>query len=483
MEFDSHGQPSFRTFISFGNSQKYYSMLEKMNISPKRVRQSIEDNIIALYDNHIDENLTELLLSNKLCNPNLAETLDFSNDAKLHASSVYVLQNKVVLVSEGEQPSRDYLSMIELVSELKKSKANNTEYKWLFPMTDVYELIIREIDSHTKTNIKVSTNRRSVSTRISFSTIATRTPVSLLNVVRRKWFKIMSVQGSSYSHNAAWAWYKERKGLSWLSETMEETIEKSSPLFSDKVSLFNYISSLSESTKVVRSYSPIESCASDKESIVSMIRFSQWHGRVLSSDRESLNESRQFELHKVVEKIWRLSCLPDVFAREEIIREILVTCPDFLMEHDIRTTHYEMTKNQIALGTLINYAKASKSTFREKEVLCKFIESMNLGIVGTFEIRQRYDSKLGGYAGHGVYRGKFDGIKCEIDVTDYNLNYILIEDLNKSMMGFNTIKQFIIEQKWHANSQESKTGLFYDIKKNIIVERGGKFRVEVITRK
>lgn len=481
-EFDELGQPSFRTYVSFGNSRKYFAMLNKLSIKPAAVRREISENFELLYRKPISKQEYKLLLEHKASNPIIAESFDFNNDAKMHAASVYLLQEPVILVSEGGLPETQLLSLMDLFPEIKR-KADCDEYKWLFQMSTAYDLLIKEVESYRNCKIVVRSNQRSISTRIPFMTVATKSPINLLDVVRRRWFNQVNVRGSTYSHNAAYDWYKSKPGFQWLSDTHDESLARAE-IFSDPVSMYNFVSSISHEPKVVRAFCPMDTSASTQQAIASMIRYTQWKGRVLSTDRQEMEEERSFEIRKLAEKIWRISRLPEHSNPVEILKNTLKMAPDFLSETTLKTAHYEMTRGHIALGVLINFVKSAPKTQREKEILSSYIESVGMGVLGSYERRQKFNPESQTYDGLGIFKGKFDGVKVELRISDNNLEKITINRISDLSRAAHALKQFIKDHGWISPTidQPSKNPHF-DASRCKLVYQGGKSRFLVEERK
>jgi len=449
LELDESGQPSFRTYLSFGESKKYFDLKRRMGVESKELMLDIMNDPQTLFLKPRDSVDMLFKLKLKADNPQLAESLQFSNDAKMHAASVYILQDNVMLVSQrNNDVSRIFTSLIKLPDMLIKSK--KADYKWLFQYSRVYDLVIAQLSEHKASSISVRTNRRSVSSVISLSSLAIKVPIPLLDILKRKWFKADGIRGSAYSHNSAFSWYQSQDSFKWLRESYEETITDTNYPFKDTLSMYNFIMSNGYNKKTIRAYCPMEFMSSDIQSITSMIKYCQWKGRIMISPSNTSTIKTQESIRELTEKIWRLTKCPPTVDRVEIMKDIIMNSPTYLFNTDRKSSHFEMTRSHLSLCVIGHFFKTYK-TMPNFDKILKMIESLNMGVVGAFARRQSYVD--GKYLGTGIYKGKFDGQKLELRIKDDELVTVVAESPDSLLRSTHALREFIRERGWKMDSK------------------------------
>jgi hypothetical protein len=440
VEFDRTGQPRFRTHISFGQSLKYKSMQSKMGIEPRAVVSEVESKPVLLVRPTMKPEETALMLKYKATNPVIAESMQFQNDAKMHAASVYILQEKVMFVTSNAIEGQHMTSLLSLFDHIQNIE--DGDYKWLFQFSHLYDNIVAGLDSLRDSSIAPPERRRSVSAKVNLRMISAKAPVSLMNVLRRKWFGIENIRGSRFSHKASFEWYRESRGLSWMGDTLEETLASDECPFRDSISLINYVHSTDQSWKSIRSYCPMDPCSSDLQMIWSMIKYCQWRGRrcvnVLS--RETVT-TRENDYRRLSEKLWRVTTAPPGLDRIQVMREIFRTSSvDFSL--DFSKPDFELTRAHKAVSVIANYMRTERKKRRAQVRLLEAIESVGQGTVGKYEIRQRRNSD-GEYVGRGLFRGRFDGQKVEIHLRDNYVRKLVFSSIESTSFALPALKTFL----------------------------------------
>jgi hypothetical protein len=255
-DYQSNGAKNARTYLSFGQSRKYIEFRKKMEVTSSTMDDILDDDPSIAYRKPTNTKESLSLLRLKSMNPALAESMVFQTDSVLHAASAYILQEPVILLSSGLlEVDHKHVRIFELEDEFKgveKSIDCNSQMI-ISPHWRFYDSVVELLKSYK--NSVLSTNE--VNSRAGYCKFVLNSDelvmsVSIIDVVKRKWFNDVDTRGNSYMHKMVWEHHK--LSHKWLRETAEETL-KESP-FSNHWSLRNYLFSLSASKKSIQSYCP-----------------------------------------------------------------------------------------------------------------------------------------------------------------------------------------------------------------------------------
>jgi len=437
LEFSPDGKPTTRTYLSFGQGELFNKFKSRNNLSPDIIRNSLKENIMSLYDKPKDNESALLKLQSIAINPGLSESMSFLTDSKLHSASVFFIQEPVILLSSGIVSSE--LRKCSMLSLIREFTSNNEQedFKWLFPYSNFYEDSIKIMGEFKKSFLGSSINRRSTFNKIYVKTNKLDQGVSLLEVVRRKWFRIPDVRGSNMMHELTWTSYC--KEFSWLREGIEETLIESP--FLDHLSLYNFLMSQSAKEKTVRVYGPSSSATSPLDVLRGVIENCQWKGRRLISESDMFIKKEKFPMKDMLDKIWRIADCPPRYDKKRVLEEYISKLPSVNKYIDLMMDLHSLGKTELSMAILLCYSSC-KSNDGDMSSLKYMLNRYNLGILGKFEKRQKY-MRNGGYSGEGIFRGTFDGIKAEIHLMDNKASLLKVEKIESLSICSETILEFI----------------------------------------
>jgi hypothetical protein len=437
-EYTADGKPTVRTYISFGQSKKYFDFKRSLKIVDSEVKDFFDENVINLYMNTkgTEDSLMELLL--RASDPSLSESMAFQTDSRLHAASAYILQDKVVMSSKGMMnPTHEHKTFFDLEKELTSSK--NSDYKWLFPYSNFYDNVTRLLKNYKSSSLSTYQNKRSVCNKLDILTDNLLQTVTLYQVCQRKWFKLPDVKGTVHSHNVVWEHYRTR--FPWLKETVQETLEVSP--FSTHVSLRNYLLSISSKKKIVTTYAPSNVVSSPMEIVKSMIENCQWRGQKLNYIKTDKTEDTDQSLRIITERIWRCLRAPRIENKKRFITEILRNSTDMFVSSKMTNEIYNLTRNQMALSILIKYVKLQGNPDKIMDIIPSLIQRYSLGVIGQFTEVQSFQD--GQYAGKGEYTGTMEGCRVIIKMHNMSVTEIVAESEVHMRKMSDTIRTFCKE--------------------------------------
>jgi hypothetical protein len=437
-EHTKEGKPTVRTYISFGQSKKYFAFKKKLDIKESLIKQHFDDNVINLYRDvrGTEDALMELQL--RAADPSLSESMAFQTDSRLHAASAYILQDKVVMSSKGMMnPVHEHSTFFELAKSMKSSSLD--EYKWLFPYSNFYDNVLSLLKVYQSSSLSTYQNKRSVANKLDILTNNLLQTVTLFQACQRKWFSLPEVRGTVHSHNVVWEHYSSK--FEWLSDTVEETLEKSP--FNTHVSLRNYLLSVSSKKKTVLTYAPSNIVSSTMEIVKSMIENCQWKGQKLNYIRTDSVEDTDHSMRILTERVWRCLRAPRVPDKVKFVESILETSTDMFASTDMTNSIYNLTKNQMALAILIKFVKLKKDKGNLLQIIPGLIQRYSMGIIGRFTVVQSFVN--GAYVGEGEYSGSMEGCKIIIKIRDQSVKEIVVESEDHLRKMSDTIKTFCRE--------------------------------------
>jgi hypothetical protein len=398
MEFTKDGKPTARTYISFGQSKKYYAFKSALGVNDEEIISKTNDNPSFLYKKSMSSEEMLLTLRIRASKPSLSESMRFQTDSKLHSASVYILQDDVILHSKGMmKANHQHKSLLELSKSLRRS--SKTEYKWLFSFGSFYENVNKIVNCYKVSSLGGIMNQRHVMNKLDIRTDVLVETISLYNVLQRKWFSIPDVPGNRSMHNTIYNHYKAK--YSWLSTSHDETLE-SSP-FNNALSLRNYILSVSAKKKTIRTFAPSDVVTSQLDVVRSMIETRQRKGHTLTPTRSRNASDSKFSIKIIIEKIWRALRAPEFNkSKAELVKDIILSNVDPFSNSEIMNSVYSMSKSDRAISMIIKSIKMQKNMM-DISMIPRLLESLRMGVVGCFIKRQEYDKTTFKYVGHGIF--------------------------------------------------------------------------------
>lgn len=345
-EFTADGKPTVRTFISFGQSKKYFSFKKRIGANDSSIRNYINENVISLYKRA--DNPKEALMKLKIrgSNPSLSESMAFCTDSKLHAASAYILQDKVILQSKGMFTAKhDHKTFFEIERSIVKVEG---DCNWMFPYSGFYESVLGLLKRYSNSSLGAYTYRRSVSNKLYIATDSILRSVTLMQVVKRKWFKLPDIKGTRHTHTVVLSFYKQK--FSWLRDDVRSTLEASP--FDNHLSLHNFILSVSAKNRSVRTYAPSNVVSSSMDIVRSMVENCQWRGRKLNYVTVYTVADAGDAMKMLTERVWRCLRAPCVEDKTDMVQEILQCSIDPFASSKLDRRMHELSRSQIAMSVL-----------------------------------------------------------------------------------------------------------------------------------
>jgi hypothetical protein len=260
IEFDSTLKPCVRLTFTLSTARKYKEMVAKADI-PLGLNMRTVENPEQLY--RMPKNLDEVRLRvwRKFTAPGVQESLSFKHESRVHAMSLYKSFAECMLYIDktGDEPVLKRVSM---------SKA----FTWFYPSVtltpDQMDIIFSNQDTYRSLVVQLKPFSDAILSKLPYMkpvreiniTLDSRSAqcsISLMNVLRRKWWK-HKVAGSGFEHTIAWRIYKQM--FPWLSETEglighNETLEQSP--FASPEALSDFVTSLSPTFRTTSILAPI----------------------------------------------------------------------------------------------------------------------------------------------------------------------------------------------------------------------------------
>jgi len=442
MEFTVDGRPTVRTYLSFGQSKKYYAFKSKLKINDSEIVDYFRENTLNLYRDKKDDEGSLMELKLRASNPALSESMAFQTDSKLHAASAYVLQDEVILQSRGMfSANHEHKKLIDMVKNLS-SEASSEDYKWLFPFSEFYDTVLKSLAVYKRSTLGALLHKRSVCNKLDISTSSLLQSVTLLQVVQRKWFGMPDVRGAAYAHTLVWNHYKAE--LPWLSDTCDETLEKSP--FENHISLRNYIFSRSTKKKTITTYAPSNVVSSPMEIVRSIVENCQWKGRRLHFEMVDEHDDFSSSMKLLTERVWRSLRAPYPGERSELVEDILSHSIDLFASAKIVSKIYNLSKGQVALGIMAKFAKMKKDNDMRNELIPSYIERYRMGVLGGFLVRQHLVEGL--WSGPCVFSGTMEGVRLEIHAHNNIATRVVCRCKDDLKICSHTVKSFIKDMSW-----------------------------------
>jgi hypothetical protein len=361
----------------------------------------------------------------------LAESMSFLTDSKLHASSVYGLQDKVILVSKSGGSEREVFmtSMLKLIHDFKIIRENRP-HKWLFNSSQVYDSLISLLEAFPTWCLVECPLKRKVLHSVNIPRNHLSGGIGLTSLVRRKWFMDSSVLGSTYAHELSWESYK--RDLPWLGDTPEETL-LSSP-FSNHMALANFIRSLEPSQRALKIIGPARPQVSVLDTIRSIIEYCQWPRYKLSGHISKTRVGTPDLVKELAVRLWRLKEMPPLRNKTETATDVLKNMPDIMEKEYSDQDLLVLSKQERALLVLQRFSKGYDTTLDD-------IRRAKVGVIGAFTKRQ--EIKKGLYVGHGTYCGQADDIPFQLEILDQRVTRIDLLDKLHIRSCSNSIRELM----------------------------------------
>lgn len=428
-ELSEFGKPTVTTTLMIGGGKNYSEFLKRLR-APENWRDQLTKSnppysLLFRPSYTPEESLFQIY--KKAYTPSSSEAFSFQAGSKLHVSSVYILNTPSVLVSEKrlkEEGERHKKSLYAFAKEVPTtfSRLNEKMLDLLFPTSELYDLILSEVDSiniYLSRKLDYSRPNRYVS--LTMPKVPQVASVSLLDVVKRMWFG-MDTPGGVTEHTIAFQEY--RHIFPWLRVTLELTLEASP--FRDAISLAEFIRAQLPSVRHYKILGPVKKGLPFASAVKSIMRNCQHKGYVLWKPESDKPMSSQ-TVKEIGSKILLLASSPSLTneQRTDKIKALLSIIPKILPDSLIaaQTELLSMPKNDAALAVI-------QSSYIGQHRLHQLLRFAKRGKVAYFTQPQKRDEN-GNYVGRGYVTGEIDDNPFTLELEGSVLTKIEIKDLDR----------------------------------------------------
>jgi hypothetical protein len=442
-EVNEFGKPSVTLSLLIGRGEKYNGFLKRLNEQFSQNRQKGGWKDIALENPEmlfrqsrtIDESIFHIY--QKAFTPSSADAFSFQAASKIHAAAVYLLSECSVVVKvkteeiEEKDGKKIYVSKLSKQSLMKfandviiKEPLNNDLMFLLFPNSEVYDAIMLQLEESKNMQIvKLNYKRPNRIIEIPIPKSKLIAPLSLWNVVRKKWFEKLKVQGTDTEHDASFKQYQ--KLLPWLSDKkgilgLEETMSKCP--FRDIIALAEFCRSLSPSIRHSKVLGPLQRNVPMLEQLKHYIMKCFMQG---------------FELIKTTGKTRSFGLKTSTLASNLLLISQCATV-DKPTKLNLFRTYLQQSDRLIASGNQELIQSQLLTVSKREAIIALFqcfaagIEIGNLiaaakrGVTGYFKSRQTMNKETRKYQGYGHFVGVMDGRPFELTMRDDSLTGMYI---------------------------------------------------------
>lgn len=415
------------TMVSFGNRQKYYKLLENLDL-PSDWKEKNEENpeIYFRRGNTPDEVLRKIAI--KATSPGVTQSLSKGNSvARIISSSVYLLTENIVSLSsiwvDGVYERFTKFRMIELIlrdlSNLKPGGGfdkdlSEAELASLFPFQEDYkELLDIASTRNSIIGAPCSRPRTKKRTDVVITESLFSEEYDLEKICKWKWFPHLDKLPMANRVKQE-IWEEYRATFQWLKETIRDTLADS--LFQSYQQMHNYLARHSRKHRVIHLTSAPISAHSGKSGINSVINQDFFPGMTMSRSK-----SDDLEVSRDANSLTKMRNILHVLY--------------MMQQTELRNSHqimWDLLTRDLGLSVSTRSGKRSKAFFLVQSVLRKIQEMeeldpespdylrefkklksnilrevirVNYGTFGVFTERQKYDRELKTYTGKGSWSG------------------------------------------------------------------------------
>nr|QYF49549.1 MAG: RNA-dependent RNA polymerase [Yunnan phenui-like virus] len=416
---------SLRNYTTkFSNIQSYLEVLKKTGL-PKvaELMDKVEKTPELLYVNLHTWEQEELKMALQLEQPSVRSSLsNHQPTARMMASGAYLISTPCVtcMDRDGHKIKRSLLAWLRRANS-PKNLINNSEggaTAW-FVNQDQYKNF-EELIVGLKNNISYQAVQMRRTTKVELLVWGSKmnVDVPLIDVARRQWFNVRSIQCSKEAFQLIWQSYKKK--YPFLEDRYDETLKK---LGFDSISFYRMMESISEKTRYVR----LSDTVGRRTDVWNTATRLYWPNVKVRANYHTPNTSIRELKHG-------LHCLLTYFYKKEIILKhcVDIICANNLLSQDSAIDH-EATFRLKIIYDFINGASNLELMDR--------IERGKLGVLGFFSIRQEQTGS--GYKGAGEWLGLVHGVPTRIKMMGKTVTEVRIKRLTDIQAQASSIKQLI----------------------------------------
>jgi len=466
-EISELGKPTITTTLAIGDSKKYLDFIKSINI-PKNWREIEEKtNHELLFRRARTDEETLFNIYKKALTPSSAEAFSFQTSSKLHASAVYILNTPSVSVTERKLREKGELTKFSLYGLIKTKvelglPMDRSMINFIFPDHDLYETVLTDVGDISSSFISrrlsyVRANRYAVLTmpKIPFSA-----SVSLLNVVKRRWFSL-DTAGSATEHRQAFEVYQQM--FPWLADNFDLSLAASP--FKDGIALADFIKAQIPSFKHSKVLGPIRKGLPFALAVRNIIRNCQLPGHVMVRIQNvSTPDTEVFA--GIGTKISLITSGPyetDVERIEKVKRLLTNVIPPILKGNELsaQTQLMQMKENDAVISVL-------QSIYRKQYPLSRLLLAARRGKLAIFPQQQKYNPSKRKYEGPGVAQGIIDGVAFVLQLKDDEIKRIIVSDLQRLKVNRIDFVKMLKEMSMKPSSSADMGESYFDVEKGVI---------------
>ncbi|QHA33858.1 RdRp [Narangue virus] len=456
--------------LRHGRSQRYLKMIASMGegASIEQLRDYINTRATCLYQPSTCSEDARVKLIAKALLPGTAQSLSKGNPfLQALSSSVYCLhtycftKHESSLMGAEKESVRSKISLLgELWVKLNEPPALSGEVlenseATAFPNHELYKTYAAILEPYKTSRIKRVRPMRYKKTSMFIPHATSAIGIPLYDLCKDRWI------GIKHKHSLRLAercWLEYKKLMPWLSDTLQETLEKSP--FSDHMELHNFVSTASKQhRKFVRVGPSIRSTF--VESQVSLVaRRTAQEGVILSLDSSKLRDMRTMRARRGPVSL--ALEIPQTEARLEALKKLVADSP-------IEERELKGLRDQNRRAAILNIILAKMSGLPDSRIT-ELVLDLGGGLVSSWMSEQEKEVYYEG----GKYRTKWTGpgevILCNADVTmkvqvmDGTVTSIFTSSARETRKCFFALKNFLTSHHFTEADKISAATLYYTTK-------------------
>ncbi|AJG39259.1 RNA-dependent RNA polymerase [Wuhan Fly Virus 1] len=424
LEVTQSGSLSRTVKLIYGDRRKWLRMLERIGAS-ETWKEEINEDFKMLYIGVKSNADLRRMISLKMHTSGVAESISKGNViSRTIASSVFILTFQCLTrmrewqsEDTGGKPKQSLFDLLtDSIKTISKAdrRIDESELRVLFPFHDDFTRIREMIDGLGNISLKpVFKDYRRRITNIEVSTSVKISNLPLKEIVTQVWFP-----GEKHTiispRTAMVLFYEHQNTIHWLNKDPKKTIQDSP--FDDAVSLYNWISSVSNKDRVVRLLgTPIISHHGKSSLMSAMMLNFQTNFKLERSD----DTSRYIETHSIKTVLYMLSRSPFSEQRAVSLMELALEHSEYQIEFQSKNRKSRENTLAIIQKTLAGGTSQEISTM---------IEDNRMGIIGGFTTRGSPSKRtsLSGprarYEGTAIWEGLIHGVKVKLVTNSVGLS-------------------------------------------------------------
>jgi hypothetical protein len=413
-KIDKSIRESLRSFcIRFSNIKHYESVVSATGLPKLQdLLKKLEDNPELLFVSLNTWEQEEIKMVLSLENPSVKASLSaYQPTARMMASSVYLINTPCVtgVSDDGSRVKRSLLSWLKKSSTpllLTESTDRTVKDDQWFCNQEQYKEFENYLSKLRSTIAYQSVSmKRSSKVDVLVWGQNSDVMIPLMDMVRRKWFNVRTIHCSNTVFELMWKSLCVR--FPFLEETYKETKVK---LGLEDISLFRFLQSISEKTRVVH----LQDSTGRFNGLWNVATRVFWPNVKVRSSYDASEVSIRTLKNSI-------HCLMSYFFKKQYslskVKELILSSKELSKDsHDV--PNY-MLRLKVMRDVLDN---------KPKMEIIDMIERSKLGVIGYFRKAQSKTEK--GYVGTGDWVGQIGGIDTVIHMVDTEVVYVKLQRLS-----------------------------------------------------